>query len=347
MTERDPRMLPGVTAKTASNIAGIAGISFFGLFLLALLGLIVLSAFSVHVAHVVSSAGTSLGIVFIIASTLVAIFGNIERSKERRELDAGYTTFLNEFDQVDGISSRTGEVGRPAVRGQSVFHKPGSFSTGVEIGSIPAARTPLQIVIRSASGDLWMMAFLTLLGGGVFWFALTAERSDGPAVGSVLISLVGLIGVGTVLGLAFGNLPAQYYRRRLIDYFPGSRVFSGTPDNSDLVAELTPIDSPRLSGAHIRYTGLVVFRSDEIVLLSRHRLELLPFLAIPRSRVVTAALTSRTYGKQSIPAVNVTVTKDNGTDLTFLLELAPPGTKARVKLTEQCQWIIDWASAKA
>jgi hypothetical protein len=358
MADRDPRMLPGITAVVANTIGGIAIVQFVGLLVLSIPAVLIAQA-----AHAPQSSApiflVILGCSLAVAVAFGGIFLPVSRAKQRRELEAGYTTILSEFNQFDGINWRTGQVVRTAVAQSVVVQAGDRFTTGEETGSVELGRSALRAALGLRGFVVGTFASLLVLVAGLWLFWNVASVHDWNPPGRdtgvlVLFFFVGFAGFCGVLitpiMYAVFYIP-RYYRSRLAAHFPNARTFIGVPNNVDLVAELVGADSASLPHARPRLAGFVVIENDAIVLFSRYGSAALPYLQIPRSRIATSSLGSTSSwwtSGASYPDVALTVTKDNGTALDFQIELAITKGGARSpQIRNDCQWVVDWADPSA
>jgi hypothetical protein len=345
MAERDPRMLPGMSARTAETIVESSVGGFIAILLLTLLGALVASIAGSHGSRFAAVIGLILGTSFLAAAALFAIFYPVRRRMQRLELDAGYTTLQPEFNQFDGINPRTGHVSRPAVVRTPGVSVVGAISTGIELGGIETGRTAASLTIKSPPAALEVLCIAVLVGAS--WWMVTGLHG-----GTALNVVVAFVWIAAVCGviliplIAFGSAPSRYYVARLQDHYPGDRVFDGEPHLSDIGAELVEPGTPALPEARHRHGGFVVVGRDSMVLYSRHESELLPYLAIPRSRISDAKMGSVVVGPRDAtnPAVDLNVTKDNGSTFSFTLALKVAWGSTR-GITSACQWIIGWATS--
>lgn len=351
-------MLPGMAASTSNGIASIAIVQFLIVLLLGIPAAIIVNL----ATHWTNRTGLIflevLGASFAVALLFGGTFLPLSRIKERHELEAGYTTILTEFNQVDGINSRTGQVVRTAfVRTARVM--PGDdYTTGEDIGPIPLGPTPIQVALRTRTISATTGLSAIFFCGGFVWFWSVGSahhwnppsRETGALVALFFVMFAGFCGlIIAPIGAALFSIP-RFYRGQLAGHFSTDRVFIGVPDNVDIVAELVDPTSPALPGARYRTAGFIVVESEVIVLMSRAGAHAVPYLTIPRSRIVSASIgstSSWSSNNASYPDVALTLRKDNSTTIDIQLELAitKGGIRSR-QIRDDTQWVVDWATAK-
>ena len=346
MTDRDPRMLPGMAAGTASTIVAFA----FLVFIIELFaGLGTAIAFKIAGGYRDVDGEVILiilGFSFVMCGALVAIFLPFLRRKQRAELATGYTTMYPKFNQVDGISPRTGLVVRPAVPRPNRSAAPGAFTTGAEHGSLETGRTALGIVVRTPSLAItFVVSILILIGAPVIVFT-DQNPSDLVALSTVLLWCAALIALIFAGAAAQMTVPERFYVARLGEQFPTGRAFSAVLDDSNVVAELIGADAPTLPRARARLVGYVVIDGVDLIFYSSKRSELLPYLTIPRSRVTSAqATTSTGLTNTPFPSVELFVTKDNGSLLNVIIRFgATSFIQGRKTLQSYGTAMIGWAT---
>jgi hypothetical protein len=343
-------MLPGLTADTLSNIAQVPLIGGLGLILLAPIGLAIGRIFT---GSTNSTATNTLGFVFVVVfgfAVVAFLFGLMllapQRHKQRAELEAGYTTMLREFDQVDGISSHTGLVVRPAKVPPTATPTADAITSGIELGPIERVPTPVQIARRVPGTFYGVLGSVAVFIGSIILGILSfgPEASSAATLWRVLALVgfvVGILALAIIPSVGLSALPARRYASLIQSHFAGSRVIPGSLGTPDILDELLDPNAPALPDARSRIWDFFVFDAAHLVIYSRHANELVPFLSIPRSRIGSGRVT--TLGRN--PGAGITVTKQNGgsTDL----GISPgqiSGTNTHQQFLDLANWIVDWAN---
>ena len=355
--DRDPRMLPGATANTltkiCSTILAISG----GSLLVAIVGLglvrVVVDVNTSMVGMIAAIVGMSLLGFFVLTLAAGIPFGVRASHVHKAELAAGYTTLLKQFDQVDGIDSKTGQVVRPARARPVGAPALDTITTGIELGVLDGIPTPLQLVMRVRLALPSFVLSVLIFAACIVVLTPDFDDNDGPNGGALVLFVVALI-IVFVSGLAilmipsmlFSIVPGRQYLAILVERFPTAHVVVGTIQEPDVLDELFAVDAARLPDSGDRGTDYLVFGASRVDLYSRHKTELVPFLSIPRSRIARSELTfiSQSRGP-TLPAALFTLTKDDGgtTPLTLSFN-APAGPTTKKKVQVVCDWVLDWAN---
>jgi hypothetical protein len=324
-----------------------------GLAVLAVPVLFLVNAFHHYTPVVGLAVLVTFGAVVVLTAVLVPIFSSRARNMQRRELDAGYTTLTPEFDQVDGIDPVTKMVVRPAKTGVTFWTDDDRITTGNDRGVIDTGRTPFQIVVRRRTAVTAETVSLIVLIGCVYWFVLyvlpVPRPSQGLVVVLLLLAVVAFFVAVTVPTVVIRFVPAWYYTARLRDSVRDATAYQATPNNDDIVEELAGIDAPALPGSRFQPASYLLCTSDHLVLFSRHGKVLIPYLDVPRSRIVDARVGSSVAGTggSSLSAPVLTFRKDNGTELKVTFSLtAPSYPSGRKRFERDSQEIVDWANTR-
>ena len=351
VTERDPRQLPGISARGAWRLFNVVIWSGAGAMLL---GIVLFMIFLDAIRRaenltlmIVVCFGT---LILILTLTPVGAWRTsvLATVRQHAEVEAGYTTLLMSFDQVDGIDPKTGHVVRPAVVRESA--QASGITSGAALGPLEVALMPWQVVLHRHTVVFWTaLAALTIVAIGV----LTTVYPD-----DVLLNTVGPICLGVALLaiilipiIAFQFGPQNYYLSKVRTAFPDAHAFAGRVIGTDLVAELLGTNSINIPGARDRLTDYFVFDQERVILLSRVRTQLLPFLVIPRSSIHGSRSGSFYNGGGSTSTTAVlSITKSNGSqlDASFLLapdRLSGPGTMVKQQ-DDSSRWVMEWAARR-
>jgi hypothetical protein len=344
----DQRVLPGVSARTALRLA--YSVLYLGI---PLIGMAPVALVVIKVAGVYSpTIGIAVLVVFfgiiLVGGSLVSILFPRARSIQRRELQAGYTTLMPEFDQVDGIDPKTGLVVRAARTPSARATTANTITTGAELGTVETHRNELQICLGTRRAVAWeSLSLAILLGAGL----AIAVFPGANAATQLVLYLMCFIAGSTALCIAavvFKFAPIWYYMARLSEQAGGAPAFEFTLGNPNYAIELTGINAPQLPHARQRFMSYMVCEPDRLVMFSRHRTELIPFLLVPRSTIVDAHV-GVAPNTQAVPvaAPILTVRKDNGTDLELVFTLTVRSwIGGRKQIRQDSQWIVDWALGK-
>ncbi len=271
------------------------------------------------------------------------------RAMQRRELEAGYTTLMPQFDDVDGIDPRTGLVVRPAIKRPPGATPDGLITTGMELGGIDTGRTPLQISLRVKPANLGELIAVVVLLTLIVAFVSIPDENTWLGIAIVVLAALAFASVIAIPITVLTYAPAWYDTARLSAVASGARAFAvGDVGDIDVVTELAGVGAASLAGARLRSPSFVVCEPSRLVMYSRRGTELVPFLLIPRSRIAAGRVGQATnVNGPSLPAPVLTVLKDNGStvDLTLAL-LAPSMTSGKRRFQVDSQWIVDWAHAR-
>jgi hypothetical protein len=337
-------LLSGVSARTLWRV--VYATLFGGL------GLIFLAQPFVFVVYAARLFTPRLGVIslivvaadIVVATIVLPIFVTRARMKQREELNAGYTTLMPEFDQVDGISPKTRQVVRPAKPSPQNRANGDAITTGLELGALDTGRTPLQIAIRRRTALIWeIVSLIVLLGSVLFFVAVIIPARHFPDSVVALLLVLGTGSLCTVIiipRLVIQFAPAWYYEGRLRAANRDANALQVSFSNGDVVEELVGNDAPALPDSGWRPTSYVVFSTRSIVFYSRHQTELIPYLAVPRERIV---------GSRQLSAASATLIfrKDNGTTIDLILTVtAPSYTSGRKRIEERSQLLVDWADGR-
>jgi hypothetical protein len=349
-------MLPGATANSASTLVGVLVAISFGSLFVGFLG--------VSVLRLLGGVATSpvAGIFTIIFLALIALFvvtlaicipiGLRAKRIEVAELEAGYTTLLKQFDQVDGIDSRTGQVVRPAKHRAGGSPAQTAVTTGIELGAIEGLQTPLQIGLRvwPASVGFFGSVVILMVSLAEVWAGIADNSAFNWILGaSIILLILAIFPIIMTPIFVLTISPSRRYVARLTAEHPGARVMPGAFDSNEFIEELLDPDAPTLPFAKDRVADYFVFDTEQLIAYSRHKTELVPFLVVPRSRVTAARLGSVSNGRgPEIPAAVFTVRKDDGSavDITLNLALMVAGYSA-ISTTKKIRPSVDWAIAWA
>jgi hypothetical protein len=360
MSDRDPRMLPGPTAKRVSTIAGVLGTVSLGSLLVGFVGLSVLRILvdpdKSRVGAILALIGFALIALFVVILPICIPVGLRAKRIEELELIAGYTTLLTQFDQVDGIDSRTGQVVRPAKLRTVGSPVQGSVTTGIELGAIEGIRTPLQIALRvwPASAGFFGSIIVLVVSLAEVWVGVADNTAFNWLLGASLILLIlAIFPIVMIPIFVLTIAPSRRYVMRLTAEYPSARVMPGEFAGTEFIEELVEPDAPALPFAKDRVADYFVFAAEQLIAYSRCKTELLPFLVIPRSRITAARLGSvPNWRGPEIPAAVFVIRKDNGStaDMTLNLALMVAGSDAvstPKKIRPSVDWAIAWATGPA
>ncbi|MCU1469246.1 MAG: hypothetical protein JWQ39_395 [Glaciihabitans sp.] len=351
VTQRDHRQLPGISARGAWRLFN--GVIWSGTGAI-LLGIVL---FMIFLDAIRRSENLTLMIVVCIGTLILLVtltpvgawrISAFATVRQHAEVEAGYTTLLTSFDQVDGIDPRTGHVVRPAVARESA--QASGITSGAVLGPLEVALTPWQVVLHRRGAVFWTaLAALTVVVNCV----LTTVYPDDD-----LLNILGPICLGVALLaailipiIAFQFGPQNYYLSQLRRAFPDAHAFAGRVVGTDLVAELLGTHLMSIPGARDRLTDYFVFDRERVILLSRVRTQLLPFLVIPRSSIHGSRSGSFYNGGGSTSTTAVlSITKSNGSqlDASFLLapnRLSGPGTMLKQQ-DDSSRWVMEWAARR-
>jgi hypothetical protein len=344
MTDPDPRLLSGLSARTFSRLVSALIFGGFGS-----VALYVPFALAVGAAHYYSQRLWMLTVVVlavhvVVVTTAVLVLAPRADAAQRRELDAGYTTLMPEFDQVDGIDPRSGRVVRPAKLASSNRSASDTITTGLQLGTVETRRTPLDVAVRrQAAVTAEIVCTFILLGTVTFFIVVVAPSGHFPDVGVavlLLLATASLFAVILIPALVIRFAPGWYYERRLIEATPDARAFQVIVSNGNVVEELAGIDAPALPGSRWRPLSYVVCTNDHLAFYSRATSELIPYLDIPKSCVVAAR-------PRSAISTTLVLRKDNGTTIDLTLTVGVPSYRAARKGQEaRSEWILRWAHDK-
>ena len=320
-------MIPGPTAKSFSFITSILLAVSFGSGAVAFVGLsilrVVLDPDKSHPGMIAAYIGFALTGVFALTLAIAVPVGLRAQRIARQELAAGYTTLLKQYDQVDGIDATTGRVVRPAKVRPPGSPALGSVTTGFELGPIDDIPTPLRLALRIVPASLGFFASVVILIAGVaiVWAAAADNSAFTVLVGIAFI--LPIFAFCAIIIIPLYVLPitsARHYASLLATEDPGSRAMPVQLDDYTVINEFIDPNAPKLPFARPRAMNFVVFESAHLVFYSRHRTQLLPFLVIPKSRIVTAA--PGEPGSYNVPTTVFTVRKDDGSAIQVKLTLA-------------------------
>lgn len=349
MPDRDPRTLPGLSARTLFR--ALAG------FIVGGVGVLILAEPFLLIDKTVGAFNEATGIAVLItvgaalAVAFVAFLALYPQAvgKQRAELKVGYTTLTTQFDQVDGIDPSTGLVVRPAIRRLTPAMVGDAITTGLDIGPIDIGHGTVSIAARVRPAVIGFIASVIVMFAGSFWFVSLStahpEPSTGLVVGAFFLGFAGLCGVIIVPVFTLQYAPLYYSVAMLQRRAAGTRVFRADLSDSDIVIELVGVDVPSLPGARYVASCLVAFEATQLVLYRRTTRTLLPFLVIPRSRIIGSHLGwDANYNSGNTSPV-LTILKDNGSHFDETLTLTPATLLGwRKQLKSQSNWVVDWAN---
>jgi hypothetical protein len=341
MTDTDPRLLSGVSARTLWRAVRAVFYGGFGVVFLSLPFVLVVVAANLYSQRL--GVLTLVALATNIVVVAIALLQLVPRASaaQRRELDAGYTTLMPEFDQIDGIDPRSGRVVRPARPVAAGRSAGDSITTGLELGSLETGRAPLQIAVRrQVALTAELVSTFVLLGSVAFFLTVVLPADhfpDGDLAVLFLLAVAALCAVIIIPTLTIRFTPGWYYERRLRESTPGASVFQVSLSSADVVEELAGIHAPALPESRWRPLSYVVFTNDQLVFYSRHGSELIPYLDIPKSRVVGAR-------PRSEISPTLVLRKNNGTTIKLTLTVGVASYRSSRKgQEERCGWILDWA----
>jgi hypothetical protein len=352
VTERDPRILPGSSAKTRERQL-----------LVAIWGSTALLPLSIVAAGLVAALGLwrerDIGVVLVVLIGFVLVvmvagafwIYEASRSSTRRqqaEIAAGYTTLLKRYDHVDGIDQRTGVVVRPEIPRRPSGSIGEAIGSGSELGDLDTGRGPFGVAARTPWASIGAVASVLALAASIVGISYDPNNASGWLW---VLGFVGLLGVIVFPSFGLAYTPTTFYVRALQVEYPRARVFPGTPNYADVVGELVPSDAPRLEEARSRASGFLVFESDRVVFFSRSRTRLIPFLEIPRSRIHSAHIGSvMNAGGLGNTAAVLSVTKDDGSSLDITLGFGPSRIaspmKIAIEMDDSAIWARNWITAR-
>jgi hypothetical protein len=223
-------------------------------------------------------------------------------------------------------------------------------TTGIEHGAIEHVQTPVQIGLRSRPASVGFFGSVVILAASLaeVWVGIADNSAFNWLLGTSLILLI--LAIFPIIMIPIFVLtiaPARRYVARLTSEYPSARVMPGQFGDAEFIEELVDPDAPALPFAKDRLADYFVFDDVQLVAYSRHKTELLPFLAIPRSRILEARLGSVSNARgPNIPAAVFVVRKDSGStvEITLNLALMIAGSTA-VSATKKIRPAVDWAIA--
>jgi hypothetical protein len=267
---------------------------------------------------------------------------------QNAEVAAGYTTMLSEFDQVDGVDSRTRQVVRPAVRQSPEAPRPGTITSGAERGEFGGVQSPVQVAIALRYPAIgFVIAALILVAAIVL--VIASRVTDFSLLGLqaivVLLAPVSLLAVLFIPVLIRSLIAPSRTLAAVVSHFPNAQVYVGEMSDGDKATELLDSSVPRLPGAQYRSPTYFVFDREYLTMYSQQANRIVPFLAIPRSRV-TAARAASVGGSSVWP--ELTVQKNNGRFVELVLELGGASSQtSEDALAAICANVVAWRSAPA
>jgi hypothetical protein len=344
-------MLPGIPASGLQAVAKAALFTSAGLaFVDVVSGILLRAAFGHRPLTLESGVFAiiliSLGGLLLVAMVIAAAASSRAYRMEAREIGTGYTTLLKHFDHVDGIDPKTGIVVRPARPPRIGDPSTDSITTGAECGAIDVARSPLQIVLRAPAILICIVSsvFVFVVSLTVLTAALFGSKSPTFwSIAALLVLLVALASTVSISAIAMAVVPPRRYGEILAEHFPNAHIYAGHAADPNEIVELREPGALALPGAEYRLTNYFVFGPEHLIMLSRHRRQLVPFASIPRSRVRNARVS---YASPR-PGPLLTVQKNNGSTVDLALSLGGMSGLASVsELTEACNWVVGWSPAK-
>jgi hypothetical protein len=345
-------MLPGPTTLQLSRIVTVIAIvaltALLAAFVAAFVGKFIpnlnhWSGAPIYIAVLLSLVG-----VFVLCIVIGTPIGVKQEHVQKAELEAGYTTLLKEFNQVDGIDAVTGQVVRPATIRPAGSPALDAITAGMELGAIDGLKSPWQLFVRGRGMFIAFAGTLGLLAICVVTVAGTPSDGDLSNLqgAALFIGVFDLVAVMTLLILGMMRIPSRY-TESLGHELPDSHVYGGDLGDTDYLGELLGPDVVFLPDARPRLSDYLAFGETHLAAYSRHRTSMLPFLVIPRSRISQVVLTSiPQYRAKPNPAPVLTVIKDNGTSIDLTIDLARLNLNSTAKDLEPiAEWIVTWASA--
>ena len=348
MTGRDPRILPGSSAKARTRTLWVLVWTWTAVLPVGTIAGCLAAGLHWPFHDFNLEFGVTLGFIFgLLAASIYTIVEAGFRATRRMhaEVAAGYTTLLDRYDHVDGIDAKTGAVVRPGLPVAATRHRRDGIGTGAEFGAVDLLHGPIGVVLRTP----WVVIGLVAsVAAGVWSFAVIATDASAPGW-LVLPAVLGSLGVILFPVFGFAYVPTIRSLETLKAQFPEATIYPGASQSGDVVGELLPEDVVEVQGARDRLGGFVMCEDDRLILWSRSGTRLLPFLEIPRSRIHAAHVGSTYVGRGiSTSAAVLSVTKDDDSHYDLTLGFAPSRIsspmKSAIQIDDAASWVRSWAA---
>jgi hypothetical protein len=353
MPARDPRLISGMSARTAQRLfmglvwgwTAALPLGFVGGFLVLLL-----VHWPRHSSATVAGTAIALFVAWLALSLITILVAGLRSNRAARaELAGGYTTLADRYDQVDEIDPQSGLVVRPARTRSATSSTIHSIGSGIELGAIETQLTPTGVVVRTKWGSIGTILSIIAAIIGIVAVALDPNNASGWFW---LLATLGCLGFFVIPLFAYAYAPVTFYLHQLQAAFPGAKVLPASSTYGDAVGELLPSDAPRLRGARDRLSGYIVFEDDRAIFFSRSGSTLVPFLELPRSRVHSGHVGSiYNGGGLSTSAAVFSVTKDDGGTVELTLGFAPSRLESpmrvAIEIDDSAVWVKHWAQGSS